>query len=154
MDPDTWIRTLGSGPWIRTLGSVHLITGPSPSPVPLVSDFWRSKLKHSVFNFFLGLLLSVGTFTSVLKDDKSLWVTKQQKSRHFFIFCLLMEGFGSVQIIKDTIHEAQKHSDPTATDPDHGSGRLIIFAVFLFCNIFIIFILCCIWISSYLYLCR
>ena len=35
-----------------------------------------------------------------------------------------MEGFGSVQIIKDPIHEAQKHLDPTATDPDHGSGRL------------------------------
>jgi hypothetical protein len=51
-----------------------------------------------------------------------------------------MEGFGSVQIITDPIHEAQKHLDPTATDPDHGSGRLIIFAVFLICNSFIIFI--------------
>jgi hypothetical protein len=50
-------------------------------------------------NKFLAYYLpTVGTFTSVFKDNKSL---RSHKTRFYKIFCFLMEGAGPVHIITD-----------------------------------------------------
>jgi hypothetical protein len=60
---------------IRILWSVHLITDPDvdlgPDPIPFLSGFQDANKKYLNFCFSVFcLLLSVGTFPSVFKDNK------------------------------------------------------------------------------------
>ncbi len=72
------------------------------------------------------LILFEGTFTPFFKDKSNKEVTKQKKSRFFFIL-LFVNGKIRIRIrtnklrIRNRIHEAQKHTDPTDPhpDPDH-----------------------------------
>ncbi len=67
---------------IRILGSVHWVTDPGPelAPDPDTAIFARV--------FFAYKVLTVGTFTSIFKDNKSLStvVTEQLKSSFFLNF--------------------------------------------------------------------
>ncbi len=76
---------------------VHLIYGSGPAL--FVSDF-QDVNKKSFFEFVLliTLILSIGTFTSVFKDKKSL-------RSHY--------------LNSRRIQEIQKHTDPAPTDPEH-----------------------------------
>ncbi len=73
--------------------------------------------KHKFFFFVFCLLLTVGVFTSVFNDRKSLKVAKTLKSR-FFLIILLVDGRIWIRIceIKIWMQEAQKCKNPT--DPD------------------------------------
>jgi hypothetical protein len=81
---------------------VHLseIQNLIPAPPPPLHT-----LQMSVFRFRDSLIrkvcTTVGTFTSVFKDSKSLGSNKRVEIKVFLIFCLLMEGSGSRQIIPD-----------------------------------------------------
>jgi len=79
---------------IRIGGSVPLVTELDPRLFQAFKMPTKIKFFPSVFCLFL----TVGTFTSVFKDDTLLGRSKLWKSR---FFCLLMEGSGSALIIMD-----------------------------------------------------
>ncbi len=59
-----------------------------------------------------------GTFTSVFKDRKSEKSHKNSIIKVFLLFCLIVRGSGSVQIMTGTDSGGPKYSDPTNPDPD------------------------------------
>ncbi len=85
----------------------RFVRNPDPTSVPLddgsgsCSFFkWLQDAKKSIFSEFFCLLLTVSTFASIVKDNKSLKIQIQIKV-FFFFFLVLMEGSGSVQLITD-----------------------------------------------------
>jgi hypothetical protein len=94
-DPDPWIRTLDHGSRSR--------------------PFWqRLPTKKSIHKAFC-LFLIVCTFINISLQRNHITEKTQNSTKNLWfilIFCLLMEGYGSVRIL-----EAQKHTDPTDPDP-------------------------------------
>ncbi len=96
-DPD-WIQVQW-GHWIRILEGKN--------------DPQKNWIKF----FAYCVLKGTGTFTSFFTDKGHKEVTKQYKSRVFYYFCLIKEGFGSGYGTSDKrIWEAQKLTDQ---DPEH-----------------------------------
>ncbi len=107
--------------WIRDIlvptvligirGSVPLPNDPAPDPVIFVRDLQNARKQF----FFKVFLLTGITFRrsvqvhhfSKMKSPKK--VTKQQKSRFFLLFCLMIEGSGSVALINRSGSQRSKN---------------------------------------------
>jgi hypothetical protein len=110
--------------WIRILGPVHLLIDPDPAldPAIFVSDFQDANKEFFFSIFFSYCFLHCRYIFQPSKIKSHKEVTKQQKSRFFHIFCLLMEGSGSVQIITDTDPGGLKTYESNGSGS--GSGKL------------------------------
>jgi hypothetical protein len=126
-----WIRDILR--WIWIIGSVHRITDPiqdpDQDPVPAFSLVaFKMPTNNKIFsNFFIIITFcSVCTFTSVVKDNKSLRTRKTVEIQSFLIFLLVDERIrtdpGPVQIITDT----DPDSGGTKTYGSYGSGTLVL----------------------------
>ncbi len=58
----------------------------------------RSQQKTNFIHNLFCLLLFQNTFKSFFKDKNSKRVTKQKKSRFFLLFCMMIEGSGSIPL--------------------------------------------------------
>jgi hypothetical protein len=72
----------------------------------------RGQQRTNFLTEFFCLLLFKGTFTSFFKDKGKKEVTKQEESRFFLLFCLVIEGSG-----------ARSGSMPLNPDPDPGNPK-------------------------------
>jgi hypothetical protein len=64
-------------------------------PATLVNDLQEANKKLILFIKFFCLLLFEGTFTSFSKIKSVKEVKKQEESKFFFLFCLIIEGSGA-----------------------------------------------------------
>ncbi len=76
---------------------------------------------NKFFSVFFCFLLTVGTVTSVFKDNKLLKSHKTAEIKILLNFCLLKEGSESVQIITDP--GGPKLIDPLYLDQEHWYQR-------------------------------
>ncbi len=91
--------------------------------LPCSSVAFNMVKKNKFSPRFFCIIIIVSTFTSVLKDNKSL---RSNKTVEIKVFCLLMKESGSVQTITDPTWEAQQLTVPIqesqklmAPDPEH-----------------------------------
>jgi hypothetical protein len=106
---------------IRIRGSMPLTM--DPDPAIFVLDLQDTNKKTNFKRKFFCLLLIDGTFTSFFKDKKS---KRSQKTGikvflYYFIFCLKIEGYGSVPLANGSGSRGAKNKDPT--DPDPGGPK-------------------------------
>jgi hypothetical protein len=101
------IRIFG---WIRTLFADPV---PAPDP-PLIASHFEDGYRKiiNLFKFFLLITFCGHIYISLQRQQviKKSQNSRNQRFSYFFFFFLLMEGSGSVEIIKDP--EAQKNMDP------------------------------------------
>ncbi len=109
---------------IRILGSVPLINGYGTRILHFSSMTFKMPTKNISISFYflcLSFLKVPLHHSSKIKSHKD--VTKQQKSRFFFIFLLVDERIririrtNNLRIQED--QKDQKHTDPTDPNPEH-----------------------------------
>jgi hypothetical protein len=66
-----------------------------PDPAFFIIDLQDANKKLIFLKEFFCILLFEGTFTSFSKTKRQKEVIKQEKSRYFYYFCLMIEGSGS-----------------------------------------------------------
>ncbi len=81
----------------------------------------RNKFKKKLFS----LLATVFKVLYIFKDKKVKKSHNTVGIKIFLtIFVMMIEGSGSIPLIRIRIQEAQKHTDPTDPDPQSGSATL------------------------------